>query len=464
MKKRRLKLNEKRNINLTEGSIMRGIIYFAIPLLLSNFLQQLYNTADLMIVGTFAGKNPMAAVGATGPVSNLLIGLFVGLTTGASVVISQLFGSGDRRNLNDSIHTAYAIAIVGGIILSVVGYFVSPILLGMLNTPAEIMDDAVAYMRIFFIGVIPLLIYNMGASILRSVGDSKRPFNFLLVSAAINIVLDLVFVKTLKMSVVGAGWATFIAQFVAAGLVTYSLMKSDNIFRLKLKDIKFYSDSLRAIFKIGIPSGIQGSVISLSNVLIQSKINIFGSDAIAGLAAESRIDGFIFMSLQAIALAATTFAGQNFGAKKYSRIKDGLKVSIALVVGTAIVLPAISVIFAEELIGIFNKDPQVIEYGVKCLYYLALGYFIFGISEVYGGFIRASGKAMGPMVISIISMCGLRILWIYTALEAWPRIEIIYLSYPISWTVTCILMALYYYFGKWRPDIETNKLKGKTES
>ncbi|RVU55725.1 MATE family efflux transporter [Anaerosphaera multitolerans] len=454
MRRKKLKLNEKRNINLTEGSIARGIIYFAIPLLLSNFLQQLYNTADLMIVGKFAGKNPMAAVGATGPISNLLIGLFVGLTTGAAVVVSQKFGSGDRKKLNNAIHTAYAISIVGGILLSFLGYLISPMLLRMLNTPAEIMEDSISYMRIFFIGVIPLLIYNMGASILRSVGDSKRPFNFLCVGAVTNIVLDLIFVKNLNMSVRGAGWATFASQMVTAILVTYSLMKSENIFRLKLKEVKFYKDSMREIFSIGIPSGIQGSVISLSNVLIQTKINGFGSDAIAGLAAEGRIDGFIFMALQAIALAATTFAGQNFGAKKYERIKSGMKVSMALVIGSAIILSTIAVIFARQLIGIFNSAPDVIDYGAKCIYYLAGGYFIFGMSEIYGGFIRASGKAVPPMVISIISMCGLRIIWIYTALVAWNRIEIIYLSYPISWTVTCILMALYYYFGKWRPTIE----------
>lgn len=455
----------EKNLSLTTGSIASGIIYFAIPILLSNFLQQLYNTADLMIVGKFAGKNPMAAVGATGQIANLLIGLFLGLTTGASVVVAQLFASEDRENLQKSVHTSYAIAIVGGLILSVIGIVTSPKLLEMLNTPAEIMDDAAAYMRIFFLGVTPLLIYNMGAGILRSVGDSRRPFNFLCISAVINIVLDLIFVAGFKMSARGAGWATFGAQTAAAILVTYNLIKSERNFRLKIKDIKFDKIMLNTIFKIGIPTGIQSAVISLSNVLIQAKINAFGPDAIAGMAAETKIDGFIFMALQAIALAATTFAGQNYGAKKHERIKQGVKVSIGLVIGLAAVLSVIGAIFAEELIGIFNKDPAVIKYGAECFYVLATSYWIYGISEVFGGFIRGAGKAMPPMIISIFSMCGLRMVWIYTALEVWPSMRIIYLSYPISWIVTCILTTLYYFFGKWRPkDQLKEQLKEQKQS
>lgn len=455
------KMHKHRNINLTEGSIISGIIYFAIPLLLSNFLQQLYNTADLMIVGLLAGKNPMAAVGATAPVANLLIGLFMGLTTGASVVVSQFFGSSDRKSLHSSIHTAYAIAIVGGIILSILGIVVSPILLRSLNTPEEILQSSIDYMRIFFIGVTPLLIYNMGSGILRSIGDSTRPFNFLLISSVINIILDLIFVGPLKLSVVGAGLATLIAQIIAAIMVTYNLIKSDRIFRLKLKDIKFYKDTLGLIFKIGVPTGIQTSVISLSNVLIQSKINLFGANAIAGLAAESRIDGFIFMSLQAVSLASTTFAGQNFGAKKHDRLKKGIKVSMALVVSLAISLSVISVILAPQLIGMFNSDPEVVGYGVKCIHYLAIGYFIFGISEVFGGYVRGSGAAFAPMIIAIFSMCGLRMVWLFVGLGIWNRIEIIFLSYPISWTVTCILNALYFFFGNWKKglvEIETESV------
>ncbi|WP_036730420.1 MATE family efflux transporter [Peptoniphilus mikwangii] len=452
-----MKLKIDGNVNFTEGSIASGIIYFAIPLLLSNFLQQLYNTADLMIVGNFAGKGPMASVGATGPVANLLIGLFLGLTTGASVIVSQFYGMGNRKKLHSCIHTSYAVAIVGGIVLSVSGYFLSSIILSNLNTPREIMDDSIRYMRIFFLGVTPLLIYNMGAGILRSTGDSRRPFNFLCISAIVNIILDVVFVVYFKLSVVGAGWATFISQVVSAILVTYNLMVSDRIFKLNPKYVKFYRDTIGKILKIGIPIGVQSSVISLSNVLIQSKINTFGANAIAGISAESRIDGFIFMALQAVSLSATTFAGQNFGAGRFDRIKKGIKTAMLLMVGTALFLSAISIIFAKILISVFNSDPEVINYGSECLYYIASTCFIFGISEVFGGFVRGAGKAIVPMAISIVSMCGLRMVWIYVALGTWNNIEIIYLSYPISWIVTCILNGLYYFFGKWNPQERFNK-------
>lgn len=447
----------EKNLSLTEGSIASGIIYFAIPIILSNFLQQLYNTADLMIVGKFAGKNPMAAVGATGHIANLLIGLFLGLTTGASVVVAQVYARNDRENLKKSVHTSYAIAIAGGILLSILGIIISPKLLVMLNTPPEIMDDAVSYMRIFFLGVTPLLIYNMGAGILRAVGDSRRPFNFLCVSAVVNIVLDLVLVGYFDMSVNGAGWATFSSQLVAAILVTYNLLKSERNFRLKLSDIKFHKNSMNLIFKIGIPTGIQSAVIALSNVLIQAKINGFGADAIAGNAAETKIDGFIFMALQAIALAATTFAGQNYGAKKHERIKQGVKVSMAMVLGLAAILSVLGYIFADQLIAIFNDDPDVVRYGASAFRILATGYWIFGMSEVLGAFIRGAGKAVPPMLISVFSMCVLRIVWVYITLNIWPQIETIYISYPISYFATFFLTYLYYKFGKWRPEDQEEK-------
>lgn len=444
----RKKIN--RNINLTEGSIPQGIIYFAIPLLLTNFLQQLYNTADLMIVGRYAGKNPMAAVGATGHISNLMIGLFMGLTTGASVVISQYYGSNSRDHLQKSVHSSYFLALISGLIITVIGYIASPFLLKLLDTPKEIMADSITYMRIFFLGTTPLLIYNMGASVLRSVGDSKRPFNFLVLSAVINIILDFIFIAGFKLSVVGAGWATFTAQTVAALFVTFNLMKSDRIFRLNLKDIKFYSEESKKIFQIGIPTGIQSSLISLSNVIIQAKINGFGSDAIAGIAAEGRIDGFIFMSLQAVALAATTFAGQNYGAGKKERIRNGLTVTLVIIVALAGILSAIAIGFAKPLIGIFNDNQQVIFYGSRMLIFISFCTWMYGIAEVLSGFIRGGGQAIGPMMISLLAICVLRILWVFGALRVWNTIDVIFLSYPISYTVNLIMTLLYYRYGSWK--------------
>lgn len=452
----KLRLNEKRNINLTEGSIVSGIIYFAIPLLLSNFLQQLYNTADLMIVGQFAGKNPMAAVGATAPIANLLIGLFVGLTTGASVVVSQLFGSMDRKKLHSAVHTSYAIAIVGGLILSLVGCLFAPMILKAMSTPAEIMVDAVLYMRIFFIGMIPLLVYNMGAAILRSVGDSRRPFNFLIIAALVNVVLDIVFVAFLNMSVAGAGIATVSSELISAILVTYNLLKSDRVFRLELKDIKFYRDSLGVIFKIGIPTGIASAVISFSNVMIQGMINKFGASAIAGAAAEGRIDGFIFLSLDAIALAATTFSGQNFGAGKIDRIKEGVRISLIMVFVVSAVLGVVAFVFAKPIVAMFNSDPEVINIGVEFMRYLVPFYVFLGVSQILGGFIRGAGSAVVPMYISITSMCILRLIFLYVVMSFRNQIQVIFVSYPITWFLSFAMMVLYYKFGNWKSGVLNN--------
>lgn len=442
-----------RNINLTEGPIAEGIIRFAIPLLLTNFLQQLYNTADLMIVGQFAGKNPMAAVGATGPLSNLLIGLFLGLTTGASVIISLYYGSNDRAALRKSVGCAYFLGLASGLLITIFGLITTPFFLRVLDTPPEIMEDAITYMRIFFLGTIPILIYNMGASILRATGDSKRPFNFLCVSAVVNIVLDLIFVGLFHMSVVGAGLATLASQIASAVLVTYSLLKTDSSYKLRREEIKPHKDEMKKIFEIGIPTGIQTSLLSFTNVIFQAKINSFGSAAIAGIAAEGRIDGFLFMALQAIALAATTFSGQNFGARKFERLREGVKVSLIIVGAISAVLSVIAIFFAEPLIAVFNSDPDVVKYGADFLKIISLGIWSFGLSETLSGFIRGSGNAMGPMIISLFSICILRLIIVYIAMPIFNSIRVISIVYPVSYLISFIIMAIYFKFGNWKKNV-----------
>lgn len=455
------KIDKNRNINLAEGSITGGIIAFAIPLLLTNLLQQLYNTADLMIVGRFAGKNPMAAVGASGPLSTLLIGLFLGLTTGASVIISIYFGSNDRNGLKKSVETSYFLGIVSGLFITVVGFILTPYLLKMLDTPDEILKESIIYMRIFFLGTTPLLIYNMGASILRATGDSKRPFNFLCVSAVVNIVLDLIFVAMFKMSVTGAGIATLSAQIVSAILVTFNLVNTDRSYRLKIKDIAFHKNEAKKIFEVGIPTGVQSSLLSFTNVIMQAKINTFGSAAIAGVAAESRIDGFIVAGLQAVALAATTFSGQNFGAKKEDRIKHGIKISSVIVLLISWLTGGICFIFAKNFIAIFNNDHSVVSYGAQMLRILAICMWMYGLSETVSGFIRGSGEALSPMIISLITICILRLLWIYIALPMNNSIVTIFLSYPISYGANLIAIICFYIFGKWRPTDKQKKMESK---
>ena len=443
-----------RNINLTEGSIPKGIIAFAIPLLLTNFLQQLYNTADLMIVGRFAGKSPMAAVGATGPVSNLLIGLFLGLTTGASVIISLYYGSNDREALKRSVGCSYFLGLMSGLLITVFGYLTTPFFLRIMDTPQEILQDATTYMRVFFLGTVPILIYNMGASILRATGDSKRPFNFLCVSAIVNIVLDLILVGYLQMSVLGAGIATLASQVTSAILVTYSLLKADSSYKLRKSEIKLHKYEAKRIFEVGIPTGIQTALLSFTNVIFQAKINSFGPDAIAGVAAEGRIDGFLFMSLQAIALAATTFSGQNFGAKKFDRLREGMKVSLIIVFGISFVLSLIAYFLASPLIAVFNSDPDVVAYGADFLKILSLGIWSFGLSETISGFIRGSGHAMGPMIISLLTICIFRLVVVYFAMPIFNSIRVISIIYPVSYFANFVIMALYFKFGRWRKDFD----------
>lgn len=442
-----------RNINLTEGSISEGLIKFAIPLLLTNFLQQLYNTADLMIVGQFAGKNPMAAVGATGPISNLLIGLFMGLTTGASVVISLYYGSNNREELRKSVGVSYYLGIMSGILITIVGILTTPMFIKAMDTPQDIAEDAALYMRIFFLGTVPILIYNMGASILRAAGDSKRPFNFLCVSAVVNIVLDLLLVGYLDLSVMGAGIATLCSQIVSAILVTMSLVKTDASYRLRKNEIKFHKEEAKQIFEIGIPTGIQTSLLSVTNVVFQAKINTFGPAAIAGIAAEGRIDGFLFMSLQAIALAATTFAGQNMGARKMERLREGVKISVIIVLVLSAILSVIAIAFARPLIAMFNPDPEVIEYGADFLVIISFGIWSFGVAETISGFVRGCGKALPPMIISLFSICIFRLLAVYIAMPIYNSIRVISIAYPVSYALNMILNLLYYKFGNWRKEV-----------
>lgn len=448
-----IKLKERLNkeISLTEGNIYEGLIIFAIPLILTNFLQQLYNTADLMIVGRFAGKNPMAAVGATGHLSTLLVGLFLGLTTGAGVIISTYYGMNDKRKLRDSVGCAYFLAILSGIIITIGGILTTPLFLKLLDTPKEIMKDAVNYMRIFYLGSTPLLVYNMGASISIATGDSRRPFNFLLIAALVNIILDLIFVGLLKMSVIGAGLATFCAQVVSAILVTFNLTNSDKAFRLRLKKIAYHKEDAKKIFAIGIPTGLQSSLISFTNVLIQVKVNSFGSNVIAGVAAEGRIDGFIFMTLQAVALAATTYAGQNFGAKKLDRIKEGVKVTLIITIVLAASLSIIAIVFSKQLISAFNSNKEVIEVGSSMLKILCYSIWAYGVSESLSSFIRGSGEALAPMIISFVGLCIFRMSFIYMPIEGWgENINVLFWSYPVSYGGNLIMTLIYYKFGKWR--------------
>lgn len=450
---------KRENVNLTEGVIWKSLLTFTLPLLLSALLQQLYNTVDLLIVGRFAGKIDMAAIGASGAITVLVVALFMGLSTGASVLVAQHYGAKDRAALSKVVHTNFAIAIYGGLVLTIFTVIFTPQFLAWIDTPPEVMGPAVRYMRILFAGLIPVMVYNMGSAVLRSVGDSVRPFNFLAIAAGLNIVLDLIFVGAFKMGAVGAGIATVLAQSVSGILVLLSLLKTTDIYRLRMKRIRFHKESLERIVAIGLPAAVSGGLISLSNVIIQAQINVFGAQAIAGVAAASRVDGFVFTSLEAFALAITTFVGQNIGAKKPKRLKSGIITALVMTLLFVASVSSILVIFRTPLMKIFTSEKDVIFYGTKMIVILAPFYVIFSVTEVLSGAIRGSGTAVPIMIITLIGMFIIRLGWIFIAMPMYKTIDIICWSYPISWVFTCILTLIYYFKGKWRKNMDVPEAK-----
>lgn len=450
---------KRENVNLTEGVIWKSLLTFTLPLLLSALLQQLYNTVDLLIVGRFAGKIDMAAIGASGAITVLVVALFMGLSTGASVLVAQHYGAKDRAALSKVVHTNFAIALYGGLVLTIFTVIFTPQFLAWIDTPPEVMGSAVRYMRILFAGLIPVMVYNMGSAVLRSVGDSVRPFNFLAIAAGLNIVLDLIFVGAFKMGAVGAGIATVLAQSVSGILVLLSLLKTTDIYRLRMKRIRFHKESLERIVAIGLPAAVSGGLISLSNVIIQAQINVFGAQAIAGVAAASRVDGFVFTSLEAFALAITTFVGQNIGAKKPKRLKSGIITALVMTLLFVASVSSILVIFRTPLMKIFTSEKDVIFYGTKMIVILAPFYVIFSVTEVLSGAIRGSGTAVPIMIITLIGMFIIRLGWIFTAMPMYKTIDIICWSYPISWVFTCIMTLVYYFKGKWRKNMDVPEAK-----
>ncbi len=446
-----------RNESLTEGTIWKQLLIFALPLMLSNFLQQLYNTADLLIVGRFAGTQAQAAVGATGALANMLVGFFVGLATGCAVVVAQMYGAEDEDGLYRMVHSAMSIALISGVVLSVAGFLLSTPLLQVMDTPSDILEAASSYLRIFFVGAIPSLLYNMGSGILRSVGDSKRPFYFLAVSSLANVLLDLLFVAVFKWGVQGAAWATIISQFLSAVLVLLSLSRTTGSYRLYLRDIAFHGPVGKRALKIGVPAGLQSVLISGSNVIIQTAVNGFGTLAVAGFASAGRIDGFVWVTLNAISLAIMTFIGQNVGAGQIERAKKGLRQAVALVLILAGGLSAFFLIFAKPLAAVFNSDPQVNQYTIQVMIYILSLYWLFGVNEVFGGALRGVGRSMVPMLVTLICMSGFRVLWIYGILPFKSTFDFMLLAYPLSWIITFLAYIIYMKKVDWLPVAEKSE-------
>lgn len=440
---------EKTKNGITEGVIWKQLLLFFFPILIGTFFQQLYNTVDTIIVGQFVGTEALAAVGTTGTVINLLVGFFVGVASGATVIISQYFGANDRENLSKSVHTSMALAVAGGVVIMVFGIVTArPTMLAM-GVPDDIMDDAVLYMNVYYLGIIGNLIYNIGTGVLRAIGDSRMPLYVLIVCCLANVVLDLLFVVVFHWGVFGVAFATILSQLISAVLLMIRLMGTQEAYRVELRIIRFHKDILKNVVRIGLPAGLQSVMYSFSNILIQASINSFGTTAIAAWAAIGKIDGFIWMVMNAFGIAVTTFAGQNFGARQYDRMKRCTRVGLGMCLGTIIALSALLFIFRYQLLMFFTGDAEVVNIGAQFYLVLAPSYFTFVFIEILSGAIRGAGEALQPMLITCIGVCGLRVVWILLVVPYWHTMQMVAMNYPVSWVITAVIFVIYYLRGKW---------------
>lgn len=436
---------------MTEGNIWKLLIVFSIPLILGNLLQQMYNTADSIIVGNFVGSNGLAAVGSGTALINLIIAFSQGAAVGAGVIVSQNLGARDKQKTKLAVHTAMCIAIILGVILSAIGVIFSRDLLIWMKTPKSVLKDSVLYLQIYCGGLIFNVIYNMATGILNAAGNSKRPLIYLAIASVTNIILDLVFIKELKWGVKGAAIATDISQALSCVLAVGYLLRVNSDYKLIIKELKIHGNTAKQIIRVGLPTAIQNMVISFSNVLVQSSVNSYGATAMAGYAAYLKIDGFNILPVLSISMAVTTFTGQNVGAKKPDRVKKGMWNALIMGVVYTVVIGVVILLTSHTILGLFTKDNEVITYGQLAMKYFCPFYFLLGILNILAGTVRGAGKGVPPMLILLFSMCIFRILWIKIALPFYSTIDGVFILYPISWFVGMVLMIIYTKFGKWLP-------------
>ena len=433
------------DVDMTQGSITKHLINFSLPLLLGNLFQQLYNMVDTWVVGNYVSNEAFSAVGTVGPVINTLIGFFLGLSSGAGVVISQYYGAGREEKVRQAVHTALMLTLVLGVVFTAAGIAMTPLMLQLMKTPAEVAPEQAAYLRIYFAGVMGLLLYNMGSGILRAVGDSRRPFYFLVVSAVLNTVLDLLFVIKFHMGVEGVAYATIIAQAVSALLTLWVLMRAEGGIRLELRALRFTWSVLRQIVAVGIPAALQMAITAFSNVFVQSYINYFGPDCMSGWTAYTKVDQLVILPVQSISMANTTFVGQNLGVGDTPRAKKGVRISLWLSVAVTAVLLIPVLLFAPDLTAFFNSKAEVVSYGALLLRLLSPFYFFFCINQIYAGALRGAGNSQMPMWIMLGSFVVFRQIYLYI-MSNYISNEIIpiALSYPAGWFVCSAATLLYY--------------------
>lgn len=434
---------------MTEGVIWKELLLFSIPLLLGNLFQQLYNAVDSVVVGNYIGQQALAAVGSSAPVINLLVSFFMGLAVGAGVIISRYFGARNKEGLHDAVHTSMALTFAAGLIMTVVGVLLSPYILEWVGTPDDVMANSILYLRIYFLGILSVMVYNMGSGILRAVGDSKNPLYFLIISSITNIILDLLFVVVFKMGIAGVGWATLIAQTISAILTMILLVRTREEYQVILRHIRFHKDMLLEIVRLGLPSGLQNAVVSFSNVIVQSNINAFGSLAMAGCGSYTKIDGFAILPVMSFSMALTTFTGQNMGARKYDRVKKGARTGILMSVITIVCISSLLLLLGPRVMTIFSSDPTVIHYGLYMMKVMAPCYIFLAISHAFNGIIRGAGITTIPMIVMVTCWCGLRMAWILTTVPIFHDIGVVFLGWPITWIASALWLFLYYRKGNW---------------
>ena len=430
---------------IVEGVIWKELLKFFFPIMLGTLFQQLYNTVDTVVVGQFVGSAAVAAVGgSSAQILSLILGFFVGVSSGATVIVSQYFGCRDEKGVSDAVHTGLMLAILGGAIMTVLGLVCAPTLLNWMDTPADTLEDSAMYLRIVFLSMIPSMLYNVGSSILRAVGDSKSPLIFLIVCCLLNVVLDLLFVIVFKMGVAGVAIATSLAQLASGLLVCWSLMQSKECYRLELKKLRIQRQVMRDTIRIGLPTGLQSMMYTLSNMIITTAINGFGTSVAAAWVVLGKLDGMNWMIVNAFGVAVMTFAGQNFGARRYDRVEKSMYVCMAMSMGTAIVMGASFMIFARPLFRLFTRDAIVLEKAVEMVRFMGFCYWLYIPIEMISGTLRGMGDALIPTAITVIGICALRAVWVFAVVPVWHTEAAIMCSYPISWVLCSVTFVFYY--------------------
>lgn len=450
----------RKDTNMTEGSITRHLVSFAMPLMVGNIFQLLYNTVDSIVVGNFVGKEALAAVGSVSSIINMLIGFFLGLSTGAGVIISQYYGAHDDKHVHDAVHTTIVLTLILCVLFTLIGVLMVPFMLRLMSTPDDVFEGAAQYLRIYFYGISGLMVYNMGSGILQAVGDSRRPLCFLIFSALVNTVLDLVFVIYFHMGIAGVAIATIIAQFLSAGLVLFVLTRSVGAYHIVWSRLRLDGKMLLTILRIGLPSALQQSITSFSNVFVQSYINKFGSACMAGWASYNKIDQFEILPVQTLALATTTFVGQNLGANNIQRARDGASraIKLALAITAVVIIPIM--IFAGPMISLFNQEPGVLDYGILFIRMISPFYLVCCVNMIYSGALRGAGDVNTPMAIMVLSFVVFRQIYLYVTSVLIGTLMPVVFGYPVGWVLCSALLAVYYKHSDW----EKKRLAGRTQS